>query len=145
MLNGSVTPHPHPASRKAYGCVRMHLDAQTTHTYTHKQVLRSHTHQKKVPKRAAQFSWHATCQAIPPALHRRTPTPDWLKPQPESCKPLSYRNPSLRSLSITEKKIGEKKERKERQTHERAKGITLHSDSPYLVYLRFLPPFAPLR
>lgn len=139
MLNGSVTPLTHPASRKVRGCVRMHLDAQNTHTHTHAQTSLALSHApNKLPKRAAPFSWHATSQAIPPALHRLTPTPDWLKPQLESCKPLSHRNPCLRSLSITEKKIGEKK-----KTQERAKGITLHADSPYLVYLRFPPRLPP--
>lgn len=47
MLNGSVTPHPHPASRKAYGCVRMHLDAQTTHTHIHTQTSLALSHAPK--------------------------------------------------------------------------------------------------
>lgn len=142
MLNGSVNPPPphyHQPSRKAHGCVCMHLDAPTTHT--NKSCALTCT-KKKQPKRAAPFSWYATCQAIPPALHRHTLTPDWLKAQPESCKPLSHRNPSLHSLTITEKKIGEKK-RKERRTQVRAKGITLHADSPYLVYLRLYPRLPP--
>lgn len=139
MLNGSVTPLTHPASRKARGCVCMHLDAQTTRTHAPTSLALSHA-PKKLPKRAAPFSWHATCQAIPPALHRLTPTPDWLKPQLESCKPLSHRNPCLRSLSITEKKIGEKKkDTRQSKRHYVARRLALPS------LLTLFPPFAPLR
>ncbi len=143
MLNGSVTPPPSTLPKGAWLCTHALRRSNHTHTYTQTSLALSHAPEKKQPKRAALFSWHATCQAIPPALHRRTPTPDWLKAQPGSCKPLSHRNPSLHSLTITEKKISEKKERKERRTQVRAKGITLHADSPYLVYLRLYPRLAP--
>ncbi len=140
MLNGSVTPPPHQPYRKAHGCVRMHLNAETTH----KQVLCSHTHQKNSNQKEQPCS-HGT-QPVKrfPLLstgalrlligwkHSRNPA----SPSPTET-PASTPSPSLR------KRLVRKKERNERRTQVRAKGITLHADSPYLVYLRLYPRLPP--
>ncbi len=145
MLNGSVTPPPSTLPKGAWLCTHALRRSNHTHTYTQTSLALSHAPEKKQPKRAALFSWHATCQAIPPALHRRTPTPDWLKAQPGSCKPLSHRNPSLHSLTITEKKIGEKKRKKGKTDTSKSKRHYVACRLALPSLLTPLPPFSPLR
>lgn len=146
MLNGSVTPPPSTLPKGAWLCTHALRRSNHTHTYTHKQVLRSHTHQKKSNQEEQPCS-HGTqpVKRFPPALHRRTPTPDWLKAQPGSCKPLSHRNPSLHSLTITEKKIGEKKRKKGKTDTSKSKRHYVACRLALPSLLTPLPPFSPLR
>ncbi len=144
MLNGSVTPPPSTLPKGAWLCMHALRCSNRTHTYTHKQVLRSHTHQKKSNQKEQPCS-HGT-QPVKrfPLLstgalrlligwkHSRNPASPSPTETPASTPSLSLR-----------KRLVRKKERKERRTQVRAKGITLHADSPYLVYLRLYPRFPP--